>query len=457
LYIDEKMKKIEKMREILASISEGVSVHELKKKFGDLLKSVKPWEIPIIEQELIRSGISVDEIARLCDLHVELFREFVSNKLNVDSYPDGHPLRVLVEENDSILKDVELLGLYLSGFLNAKTENDRKKYFEAMKKLVLELMDIKKHFVKEQMLLFPYLERLGITAVPTVLWMKQDEVYFTLREVKRLIDDYSEDKLEKLKIIINDFIRVASDMVFRENNIFYPTMAVILSDAEWYAVKIQEEKIGYYKVEPKKYKPSVEPVFPYKFRVDDPEIINRLPNEVRALIEHTGMDIDTYEVVREDDIKLDYGYLNAEEIDAIFKALPVEITFVGADGRTRYFSNREEMVFVRTPSIIGRKVEFCHPPRSIELVKNMVKSFLNGRRDPYVFWAKSRNKTILVQYIPVIRDKELIGIMEVAMDVTKIKDVIESGRIPYFKSMSLSRLREIVSKNLSEMKAVRVK
>ena len=142
---------------------------------------------------------------------------------------------------------------------------------------------------------------------------------------------------------------------------------------------------------------------------------------------------DYYEVKREGDIELDLGFLSIRELNAIFKALPIEITFVGADGRTRYIVNKDEQIFVRTPSVIGRKVEFCHPPRSIDIVLRIVKSFKEGRDKPAVFWAKVGDKTIYVSYIPV-RDEngELLGILEVVQDLTEIKKIIESGKIPYF-------------------------
>lgn len=442
--------KIEQVRNLLRMIHEGKPIETIKREFKDILSRVSPWEIPLIEQELIKSGISVDEVAALCDLHVDLFRDFVAGKLEIDNLPEGHPLRTLVEENNKILRDVELLGLYLSGYINSKSDEEKRKYFDGIKNLVLEMFAIKNHFVREQMLLFPYLERLGLTAVPQVLWMKQDEVFFALKELFKFLQSFDGTNIEELKIRVNDFIRTASDMVFRENNIFYPTMATILSDAEWYAVYLQEQKIGYYKIEPKQFKPDVDPIYPYQYKPDK-GLLENLPVEVRRIIMKLGLNPDNYEVVRDGDIKLDYGFLSVEELDAMLKALPIEITFVGKDGRTRYFTNTEHQVFVRTPSVIGRKVEFCHPPRSIELVHNIVKSFLNGRTKPYVFWTKIKGRTIRVEYIPVRMNGELIGIMEVVMDLTKIKEVIESGRIPYFRSMTLKQLRETMKKKLQKI------
>ena len=250
-----------------------------------------------------------------------------------------------------------------------------------------------------------------------------------------------EKNIDQVRKSLNDFVRSANDMIFRENNIFYPTVATILSDAEWYAVKLQEDRIGHYKVKPKEFKPGVEPVFPFQFAKRlSPEQIEKLPDEFRKVAMGLAFEPDDYEVRRDGDIELDFGFLSREEIDAIFKALPVEITFVGADGRTRYFTNKEDQIFVRTQSVIGRKVEFCHPPRSIDIVMKIVKSFREGRSKPVVFWVKAGERTLRVSYIPVRgEDGRLLGIMEVVQDLTEIRKIIESGKIPYF---NVERMRK---------------
>ena len=429
--------KIVRMKEILKKIHEGVSIDKLREEFRDLLKLVEPWEIPLIEQELVKEGTPIEEITKLCDLHVELFREFVAGRLNIDVFPEGHPLRTLFEENMAFMRDLETLNLYFAAFINAKESAQKQTWLEKIREFLREMKSFKKHFAKSQMLLFPYLERLGITAVPKVLWTKQDEVLFKLKSLIKLFSQELpeiEKSIAQIREALNDFVRTANDMIFRENNIFFPTMAVILSDAEWYAVKLQEDRIGHYKLTPAEYRPDVEPIYPFQFKKElSPEQLEKLPPEFKKMALALAVKPDYYEVKREGDIELDLGFLSIRELNAIFKALPIEITFVGADGRTRYIVNKDEQIFVRTPSVIGRKVEFCHPPRSIDIVLRIVKSFKEGRDKPAVFWAKVGDKTIYVSYIPV-RDEngELLGILEVVQDLTEIKKIIESGKIPYF-------------------------
>lgn len=69
--------KKEQLKKLLLRIHEGESVEKLKEEFRTVLSNISPLEIPLIEQELVKEGISARDIAKMCDLHVELFREAV--------------------------------------------------------------------------------------------------------------------------------------------------------------------------------------------------------------------------------------------------------------------------------------------------------------------------------------------------------------------------------------------
>lgn len=103
-------RKIELLKKVLKLIYSGEDVREIKKRFRDILAQTSPFEIPLIEQELIKEGIPVKEILKLCDLHVELFREFLTSR-QLTGVPEGHPIDVLMKENEYILKRAEALGL----------------------------------------------------------------------------------------------------------------------------------------------------------------------------------------------------------------------------------------------------------------------------------------------------------------------------------------------------------
>lgn len=420
--------KKEKIKDILKKLSQGYNVTELKKEFKDLLKSVSPVEIPLIEQELLREGVSADEIASMCDLHVELFRESVSKKFKID-VPMGHPLYTLYAENDQIMKDAELLNLY------AKTIEKSAEDYESLLDLAKQLPLIGlTHYTREEMLCFPYLERRGITAVPSTLWRKHDEVRAKIKLLLRDLDSKQKGQnvpMEKIVERINDLSKALVDMVFRENNILYPTLKTLLSEGEWSAINEEEKIFGYYKItQSKKWKPVEKPVYPYQVekRVTEEEV-SKLPGEVKSLMLKKEARVDEQEIVRKEDTRLDTGYLLPEEINSIFKTLPMGISFIDKNDRVRFFSGGKR-TFSRPETVIGRPVQFCHPPKSIGIVNKILKAFKNGEREKADFWINLGDSLIYIQYLPVRNQKgEYLGTLEVEQDVTNLKKLKGEKRI----------------------------
>ncbi|MCC6055345.1 MAG: DUF438 domain-containing protein, partial [Desulfurococcaceae archaeon] len=125
-------RKVELVKELLKAVHRGESVDELRKRYSGVLSQISPIEIPLIEQQLVKEGISIDDILKLCDLHVELFREFLKSR-ELNGVPKGHPVDLFMKENEWVLKQAEALALYASALASAAGEGSRKGYFEAVK------------------------------------------------------------------------------------------------------------------------------------------------------------------------------------------------------------------------------------------------------------------------------------------------------------------------------------
>ena len=428
-FLDNREYKKEKLKEILRRIGNGEDVAELKKQFKDLLRSISPLEIPLIEQELMEEGVTAEEIASMCDIHVELFREAVARKFDIDVLP-GHPLHTLYMENEQITKDAEMLNMYAKSL-----PDEMEKNLQSLRNLAKQLPLIGiTHYTREEMIHFPYLERRGLTAVPSTLWRKHDEVRAKIKLLLKSLDQEKDDRgefLKKLQGRIEEVATALVDMVFRENNILYPALHAILSEGEWAAIRQQEDEIGYYKVKPsQEWKPKEEPIYPYQIEgaLTD-EQISRLPGEIKKIMESKLPEADEQKVEREGDIKLDTGYLLPEEIDEILKAVPFSITFIDKDDRVRYFSGGKR-TFQRTESIIGRPVQLCHPPKSVHIVNKILKAFKEGKKDSADFWIKMGKSFIYIRYIP-IRDRNgnYMGTLEVEQDVAGIRELEGEKRL----------------------------
>lgn len=248
--------KKERIKELLREINEKGEIGELKEEFKDLLRDVSPMEIPMMEQEMMEEGVDAEEIASMCDIHVELFRESVQDKFDLEGIDEGHPLKNFYLENEEITKDAEKLGLRVK---EVKQGEKGGKGFGELAQLAGKLHKIgRTHYTREEMLLFPYIERRGITSVPEVLWRKHDENREKVKDLLGLLDRDSwkgKPPIGEITETASEVTQGTIDMVFRENNILYPTVKELLSDGEWLAIHNQSEGIGYYEIEPADLEP----------------------------------------------------------------------------------------------------------------------------------------------------------------------------------------------------------
>ncbi len=117
--------------------------------------------------------------------------------------------------------------------------------------------------------------------------------------------------------------------------------------------------------------------------------------------------------------------LSMEQIDAIMETMPVEITFVDADDTVAYFNRLDkDKIFVRTRSVIGRKIEMCHPQKSVDKVRRIVEGFKDGTRDKAEFWIDFMGDKIFIRYFPVRNEEgEYLGVLEVTQRIGEIQKI----------------------------------
>jgi DUF438 domain-containing protein len=123
-----------------------------------------------------------------------------------------------------------------------------------------------------------------------------------------------------------------------------------------------------------------------------------------------------------DGIGLPTGTLALEQLIAIFSTLPVDLTFVDADDRVAFFSEGPNRVFARSRAIIGRKVQNCHPPRSVDVVDRILSDFREGRQNVAEFWIQFMGRFVHIRYFAVrAEDGRYLGTLEVTQDVGSIR------------------------------------
>jgi PAS domain S-box-containing protein len=389
------------LKEIIMELHGGKSVEEVRARFQELIKGVSTAEISQMEAALIKEGMPVEEIQRLCDVHAAVFKGSIEEIHHPEQTP-GHPVHTFKKENEAIKRLIEDdLRHNIQLFRDSEDESSRLMLVENINLL----WDIDKHYSRKENLVFPYLEKYGITAPPKVMWGVDDEIRDAVKEAKAALSSKSEGKntiIEKLEALIN---RV-EEMIYKEENILFPMCMDTLSEDEWLNIEEESPEIGYCITEPAgKWKP------------------------LRVNVE----DREDKKVAEEDSkgyIKFDTGILKVNEISALLDTLPLDITFVDKDGVVKYFSNSQERIFARTKAVIGRKVQNCHPPASVHVVEEVVENLRSGKKDHEDFWIKMGPRYVYIRYYAVRDEKgEFLGTLEVTQDIKPIQEISGEKRL----------------------------
>ena len=123
--------------------------------------------------------------------------------------------------------------------------------------------------------------------------------------------------------------------------------------------------------------------------------------------------------------------LSIETIEAICDALPLDVSFVDETDTVKFFNTpKEGRIFPRTKMDLGRKVQNCHPPKSLDKVNTILNGFRDGSLKESEFWIDFMGKKVMISYFPV-RDKDgkYLGCLEMTQDVTKILKITGEKRL----------------------------
>ncbi|HID87033.1 MAG TPA: DUF438 domain-containing protein [Anaerolineae bacterium] len=391
----------ETLKEIIRSLHEGADPEAVKAAFKEALADATPLEIARAEEELIREGLPREEIRRLCDVHLAVFRESLEGQKALA--PAGHPIHILMEEHRILLELAdELKGV--ARRVGEAGEMDPAG-LERLRHIEEHLRDSESHYVREENVLFPYLERHGVTEPPAIMWMDHDRIREMKRRFYNLVDGHEgmefRDFAQRLGEMASSLAELLTNHFHKENNILFPVSLRVLAEGEWKDIRQQFDELGYC--------------------CFTPESARVLPEEAEA---------PTPKLRVEGEIVFETGALSVEELEALLNTLPVDITFVDADDEVRYFNQSKERIFPRTRAVIGRKVQQCHPRKSIHVVNRIIEDFRAGRRDEAEFWIQQRGRFVHIRYFPVRgREGEYLGVLEVTQDITDIKKLEGEKRL----------------------------
>jgi DUF438 domain-containing protein len=129
-------------------------------------------------------------------------------------------------------------------------------------------------------------------------------------------------------------------------------------------------------------------------------------------------------------IALEAGSLGPEQVNLVLKHLPFDLSFVDENDTVVYYSATPDRIFTRTPAVIGRRVQNCHPAASVDVVNRILAAFRAGEKSSARFWIELQGRFILITYFAV-RDGAgtYRGCLEVSQDATEIRGLKGQKRL----------------------------
>ena len=401
--IDNSKYRKSRLKELILKLHAGESENTVREELLNTLGSIPYGEVVEVEQELITEGLPEEEVLKLCDAHSSVLKGTIDLTVS-KKIPPGHPVDVLIQENRVLNSVANEASTFISALDHIKEKNVREAVLN-LTGLFNQLIDVDKHYQRKEYLLFPYLEKIGVTGPPKVMWGKHDEIRELLNgslEILKTKDITKVDLISSSELILLPALKGVKEMTIKEEKILFPMMMDALSETDWFEIHKQSLEIGYCLYDP--------------------------PTEWLP----SGIIIENIKDVEKqgDNIQLPSGNFSVEELQAILNTLPVDITFVDKNDKVKYFSQSRDRIFQRSRAILNRDVRHCHPPASAHIVNKIIEDFKSGKQDQAPFWINLKDQFVHIEYFALRSEKgEYLGTLEVSQDLTNYRKLEGEQRI----------------------------
>ena len=362
-------KRLELLKSYIERVSKGDDLEAVRSDFAKNFKDVSSKEIVNAEQELIMSGLPLEKVQKLCDIHSALFHEsniVDESQKDLENIP-GHPLNILSLENKKIK------------FLADEVKNRKDKLAK-----IRDLLKINSHYGKKAGLIYPLLKtKYNVSGPSDVMWAVDDEIRSDLSRIVKT-NSYDEESLNKL-------LDRVYEMIYKEENILFPLLKENFTEEEWNKIYGDFEEYGLDLLD------------------DVPLWKDYKPNEILPK-----------EEVSCGSLEFETGSLKIKEALQIFRTLDAELTFIDKDDFVRYYSEGKDKIFPRPKSCLNRDVASCHPPKVVPMVKSLLDDFKSKKRDRLVVCRDIKGKKILVKYLAVYDEAgAYMGTLETVEDISQ--------------------------------------
>ena len=403
-------KKLEIVHEIKSAYDEGkISLEEARKALKDRVQHLAPYEIAIIEQEMVEE--TEDEcIKEDIQAMLEVFQDVLVTK--DQELPENHPISCYRRENakmKELLLSVEDLVQY------PLIKNQWLELYE-------DLLKFKIHLSRKQNQLYPVLEKKGFTRPTTTMWTLDDFIRDEISECYNLLlEDKEEEFIGKQAELVAD----VRDLMDKEENILYPTSLEMINEEEFRYMAEGDREIGfaYISVQADKSGNSASASSSASASTAGAPLsgLSSAPGfaeELAGLLGKYGFNN------KEEKLNVTTGQLTLEQINLIYQHMPVDLSYVDENELVCFYTDTKHRVFPRSKNVIGRDVKNCHPKASVHIVEEIIQKFRSGEQDKAEFWINKPDLFIYIIYYAV-RDEngKFRGVLEMMQDCTHIRSL----------------------------------
>ena len=399
-------KKLEIVHEIKSAYDEGkISLEEARKSLKDRVQQLAPYEIAIIEQEMVEE--TEDEcIKEDIQAMLEVFQDVLVTK--DQSLPENHPISCYRRENakmKELLLSVEDLVQY------PLIKNQWLELYE-------ELLKFKIHLSRKQNQLYPVLEKKGFTRPTTTMWTLDDFIRDEIAECYNLLlEDKEEEFIGKQAELVAD----VRDLMDKEENILYPTSLEMINEEEFRYMAEGDQEIGFAYITVDREKNGNQNSASPSANTSPLSGLSSAPGfaeELAGLLGKYGFNN------KEEKLNVTTGQLTLEQINLIYQHMPVDLSYVDENELVCFYTDTKHRVFPRSKNVIGRDVKNCHPKASVHIVEEIIKKFRSGEQDKAEFWINKPDLFIYIIYYAV-RDEngKFRGVLEMMQDCTHIRSL----------------------------------
>ncbi|MCD4817732.1 MAG: PAS domain-containing protein [Candidatus Cloacimonetes bacterium] len=388
-FINNKEKRIKELLEFSRGIINDEDGFALVQKYKETLDNITPYDMFEMENRQLQMRIKPQQIKDKIEKIMNVIYSSLKN-YNWEKPEKGHPLYNLIQENRELEKILHQIKLSI-----------QKKNFSKFSENINKLPNFNNHYIRKENILFPYLEKALSNHLPLqVMWSLHDDIRKKWKTIVKIIDE-EKQFCQVIYEQIGELFFLMYGMIFKEDLVVFPIAMESISKLDWQKMIHQEFEIG--------------------FSYIDVPVVNKA-----KLSEKT----DEMDSLKQIFFKVETGELSHNQIEIIFNSLPIDITFIDKNDEVRYFSSPKDRFFPRSPAIIGRKVQNCHPPESVHIVEKILNSFKSGEKEKAEFHIQMRGKFIQIRYFALRDDdNKYMGTLEVSQDITEIRKLDGEKRL----------------------------